>query len=342
MELKLSRFAYASVFTTMAAMLLSGCTGGGSGLLSRPSIQVRPGDSTELSLAQEFETNRLRYQHRLQELRQFYLDDSNITNIRWSYREQNNLQEAMSFTWHGVPTEPITEVAPPADATETILVERMVEARTDWLDSMDSLAIYYQQSGQSKKFKRINDVRQNFDPIHTYRYLEAAEFPPLTLRPRDDIPEANALYDRAVDLFWGGKGLTHSALTTSLAKEAEALILFRQLIDTYPTSDRIALAAYYTADIYKEFFDENIRAVQWYKRAYTWLPEINEPARFQAATVYDLRLNDKVKAMELYEDAARYELFNRSNVNFSLQRMGEIRAEADAQRREQDRLRATD
>jgi hypothetical protein len=326
------------VSVVIGTLSLSGCDDGdGMGILSRPRITVNPSDSTEMTLAEDFDSGRLRYQHRLQELRQFYLDEGDMVNIRWSYRELNNLQEAADLAWRGVPVESIVEPPLPERTTELLLVERMVEARSAWLGSVDAIAAYYSQTGQTKKFKQINGVRQRFDPIHTYLYLAAAEFPPLDLRPRDDILEANALYDRAIDLFWGGKGVTHSAVTTSHSKQRESLRLFRQLIDEYPTSDRIALAAYYSADIYKEFFNENYRSVEWYRRAYTWLPEINEPARFQAATIYDIRLNDKIKATELYEAAAQYEQFNQSNVRFSLKRVGEIRAEAEAQRRERER-----
>jgi len=316
----------------------TGCDDGdGLGILSRPRITVNPSDSTELTLAEDFDSGRMRYQHRLQELRQYYLDEGDMVNIRWSYRELNNLQEAADLAWRGVPSDPIVEPPLPKDTSELLLVERMVEARSDFLQRVDAIAAYYQQTGQTKKFKRVDSVRERFNPIHTYLYLESAEYPPIDLRPRDDIPEANALYDRAVNLFWDGKGVTHSAITTSLRKEAEALVLFRKLIDEYPTSDRIALAAYYTADIYKEFFNENVRSVEWYRRAYTWLPEINEPARFQAATIYDIRLNDKNKAIELYQAALEHERFNTSNMKFAMQRIDEIRAEAEAQRREAER-----
>ena len=65
---------------TVSLVGLLGCGGGGSGLLSRPNIQVSASDSTEMTLARDFETDRLLYQHRLQELRQFYLSEANITN----------------------------------------------------------------------------------------------------------------------------------------------------------------------------------------------------------------------------------------------------------------------
>ena len=114
------------------------------------------------------------------------------------------------------------------------------------------------------------------------------------------------------------------AVTTSYPKQRQALLKFRELIDKYPTSNKLAQSAYYVGEIYKEYFNENVRAVHWYRRAWQLDPNIPVPARFQAATVYDLRLQDKEKAIECYRLAIKHEQFNSSNVRYSHQRIAEL------------------
>ncbi len=108
---------------------------------------------------------------------------------------------------------------------------------------------------------------------------------------------------------------------TNYGKQRKALGMFRELVRRYPNSTRIAESAYYIGDIYKEYFDEDVRAVQWYQRAWEWDPKILKPARFQAAVVYDLLLAQPGKALPLYQAVLKYEQFNGSNVNFATNRI---------------------
>jgi hypothetical protein len=96
------------------------------------------------------------------------------------------------------------------------------------------------------------------------------------------------------------------------------------LVHTYPTSTRIALSAYYIGEIYKEYFDENYRGVLWYERAWQWDPGITQPARFQAAVVYDYRLHHRGKAVELYRLVLQDETFNVTNTLFAERRIEEL------------------
>ena len=134
-------------------------------------------------------------------------------------------------------------------------------------------------------------------------------------------PAADALFAKAMKLHQRGKILPG---LTNYDKQRQALGLFRQLVREHPTSDKIAQAAYYVGEIYKEYFDEDVRAVHWYERAWQWQPDLLLPARFQAATVYDLRLAQYGTAVRLYQEVIKHEQFNGSNVRFARRRIEEL------------------
>lgn len=309
------------------------------GLFGRvKTVEINPQNTAEYQAVMAMEHSRAIYEARLIALHSYYRNVGHIHKIIWAYKELENMRDAKPFTWQGATIPPAVDTPAPPDATEGVLAERLVQARLAYQQEVAELASYYERSGQALKVKVIRNMQDRLDPIRTYMYIDSAEYPPLALRPRNSIPQADALFQQAVRQFRAGKGLLNIAITTNYTKQREALRLFQELIRKYPTSSKIAMSAYYVADIYKEYFDEDLRAVNWYERAYTWLPTINEPARFQAATVYDLRLNDKLKAIELYQAAIDHEQFNRSNVKFALDRIPELRAEAEKQRRELRRL----
>jgi len=214
--------------------------------------------------------------------------------------ETRNLQTAQYFRFLGIET-----TVPPgqslAGADERLLVEETIAARQAWLGGVTRLRDFYNAKNDTTKVRLMQSALDRYGPEHQYTYFLEAEIPGPELRPTEAIPAADALYNRAYKLFQDGKGIVHTFVSTGYPQEREALKLFRQLIQEYPRSTKIALSAYYIADIYKEYFNEDVRAVKWYERAWQWDPHVTEPARFQAATVYDIRLKDPVRAVELYK-----------------------------------------
>ena len=93
----------------------------------------------------------------------------------------------------------------------------------------------------------------------------------------------------------------------------------------YPDSTRIALSAYYIADIYKEYFNENLRAMWWYERAWQWDPHVPEPARFQAATVAE-RVHDYPRAIEYYKASLEYDPPRWGNAGHARDRIEKLQA----------------
>ncbi|MCD6303533.1 MAG: hypothetical protein J7M21_01055 [Planctomycetes bacterium] len=288
-------------------------------------LSVNSGDSAEVQAVIKAEQARVNYQYRLNVLRSYYEQTGNLDKRRWTERELKNLANAQTFTWQGIP-----QVVPPrgeslAGADEHLLVEYVAAARKAWRKAMADLLAYYKRTNpNSYKARRVANVLERFDPVRTYMYLLDAEIPPANLRPVEVIPEADKMYAQAIKLYEQGKGILHTFVTTDYRKERQALMLLLDLVHKYPRSTKIALAAFYIGEIYKEYFNENIRAVHWYERAWQWDPNITKPARFQAAVVHDLRLFNRAKAIELYRQVIIHEQFNASNVEFAHKRIREL------------------
>jgi tetratricopeptide (TPR) repeat protein len=169
----------------------------------------------------------------------------------------------------------------------------------------------------------LNDLRR----VKPYRYLEDAMVPPTTLRPAESIAEADALFDEGLALMkraGHGTPMFYNQDTMKLA-----LAKFKELIDRYPSSDKIDDAAFMIGEIYKEYFEEadNEIAIKWYQRALDWNPNLPYPARFQMAVVYDYRMHEREKALDMYQQVIEHETFNQSNVDFANARIGRLTRE---------------
>jgi len=283
-------------------------------------VSIAPGNADELETVVAFEKARVNYGYRLDVLAGYYERIGDMDKLRWARREQENLANVQAFRWDGV------EVLPPAGesvegAEESLLVEQVVSARRNYLDRMEAMESYYASAGDSFKQALAQNMRQRFDPVRTYRYFMSAEIPPADLKPTEVIPEADALFDRAVATHRKGKPLPG---VTDYDLQRKALMQFLLLVREYPRSTKIALAAYYIGDIYKEYFHENLRAVHWYERAWQWDPAVTKPARFQAAVVWDIRLKNYANALELYRASLQFDPPNWSNRVFAERRIDEM------------------
>jgi hypothetical protein len=291
---------------------------------SGKTLTVRQDDAEEVRGALALETARVAYQDRLEVLRDYYERVGNADKHQASLNELKTLHQAQMFRYGDLP-----EIVPPArenleSPDERLLVEYIVAARRAYLAAVDQLIAAYEAQGNRYRASFVRSIKERFDPVRIYMYFPAAEIPPADLRAADAIPEADAMYAEARKLFFQGKGLLHTFVTTSYRKERRALVTFMELIEKYPTSNKIALSAYYIGDIYKEYFNEDVRAVLWYERAWQWDPNVPEPARFQAGTVYDLRLHNPEKAVQCYAGAIEHEQFNQSNVGCATRRISEL------------------
>jgi len=287
------------------------------------ALRIAPDDPAELEAVKAAESARANYAYRLEVLQAFYEKTADLTKLTWARKEAENLRKAHRFRWQGI------QAIPPkgeslAGVDERNLVEYTVAARRAWTKATEDLVALYTRKGDSFKLEVMQNVQQRFDPVRTYMYFLAAEIPPADLKPVDVIPEADRLYEQALKLYRGGKGWSRVFVSTDYPKQRQALLTFRRLVRDHPRSTKIALSAYYIGEIYKEYFDENVRAVHWYQRAWEWDRYLSKPARFQAATVYDARLQDKQKAVECYRLAIKYDPWRLGNWEYATSRIAEL------------------
>jgi tetratricopeptide (TPR) repeat protein len=223
--------------------------------------------------------------------------------------------------------QPLPEGWAPAGQTEVDLVEEMVQHRAAYLRSLESLRDYYRDHGYLTKQSWADHELKGLRRVQTFRYVLDAEVPMQPLSAGEANPGADVMYERAQELMRKGG---HRGLP-GLYREGpmvEAATVFRELIERYPESDKIDDAAFWLGEIHKEYLKEQEQiAVQWYERAFEWDPSTPHPARFQAAVVYDFRLHDRDRALELYRQVAAEKTQRRSHLIFAQRRIDELTEE---------------
>jgi len=206
------------------------------------------------------------------------------------------------------------------DAQEVDFVEAVLTNRAVYFRSLKALRDFYRQKGYHHKQQWADQELADVRRIQPFKYISDGEIPSSALRPTESIPEADALYTKARELMKQGGDKVPALYREDLM--LEALKTFRELISRHPSSDKIDDSAFYCGEIHKEYFDDQEElALAWYERAWTWDPGTPHPVRFQAATVYDYRLHDRARALELYHQVLEYEAANKSNVAFAVTRI---------------------
>ena len=284
-------------------------------------LVVDTADGEEMQAAIAMEKARLNYQFRLKVLKGYYQEAGVAGGLKAAAKELENLNEAQWFTVTGTPAIQPPEGMSVEAVGELMLVEATNAARNAYKQSLVDLHKLYTRKNQTKKAQMLRRVAERYDFVRTYTYLPEAEIPGENLRPVEVIPEADTLYADALRLHEVGKLIP---LAPDYGKQRKALESFLRLVWSHPRSTKIALSAFYIGEIYKEYFNENERAVRWYERAWQWDPRLTKPARFQAAVVLDLRLHDYEKALEVYKEVVLHEKFNPSNVAYAYERINKL------------------
>lgn len=233
----------------------------------------------------------------------------------------------------GAPVEPAyPNYGPTSDAAtglhvvndqEVDLVESVISNRNAYDQSLNRLQQFYASRGYAEKETWVRYEQDAFRNVKKFRYLMGSEVPSAALKPESSIPAADALYDRGRQLMRdGGHGVPILYREDLMVQASD---VFRELIEKYPNSDKIDDAAFLLGEIHKEYLKEQESiAVTWYERAWTWDPNTPHPARFNAAVVYDYRLHNRDRALELYRAVTEVETDNRSNVRFANRRINEL------------------
>ncbi len=212
---------------------------------------------------------------------------------------------------------------------EVDLVERLARARADYKRLLVLLNNWYLDNGYYEKAQWAAKEYADLKLVRTYPYLVEIEVQKTNLKPTDSVAEADKLYEEALKLYHEGQILP---LVNDKKKLKEALDKFIMLIKKYPNSDKIDDAAFYAAEILKEYFNDDIQAVRYYELAMKWDPHTPHPVRFQCAVIYDFRLHNREKALEMYKRVLTEEPdIDRTNTSFATTRIKQLLKEQQAE-----------
>lgn len=192
-----------------------------------------------------------------------------------------------------------TAQAGAAPTSERDILEQLAINRQSYIESLQQLVNYYTTNGNEMKLKWAKKELANVMASPQYSYVVEAQVAGADLRAVASIPQADQLYADAETTenkaYLGPVVVDDRMLRLAIEK-------YNQVIRQYPTSDKIAMAAFRAGDAYQHFKEYSIAAV-YYERAAQWDKNIKSPARFRAAHLYDYFLHDKQKALMLYQDA---------------------------------------
>jgi len=305
-------------------------------LESPRDIQGGPGqpisDKQELDIVEPLLEHRTMYARYLKALAEYYEKHGFLNKQTWALTELADLRRVPTYSYGADVGQLRLGDIPVAGRQEVDLVEELVTHRKMYNRLLTLLVRHYAAKEDHEKLKWAELEREELSYVKPYQYLMSATIPLEGLRPQASIAEADALYEEGLKLMKKGGHGVPALYNRRIMKQA--LNKFHTLLMEYPTSDKIALAAWWAGYIHKEYFydlaqnvDDNEIAVQYFERAYTWDPNIPQQARFEAATVYDFRLHDRERALKLYQDVIEKETFVKSNVDFAHKRIRQLTKE---------------
>jgi tetratricopeptide (TPR) repeat protein len=232
-------------------------------------------------------------------------------------------QEPNRGTSTTLPRGPYTEpganipVEQAAAADEIDLVEQLAAHRQAYRRALEMLIRYYDVAGNNMKLTWAREELEGLDRVRQYRYI--VEMPP-DLKATDRIEAADAVFNEARDM-------ERKAGTLPILKNEEllraALGKYTELINKYPTSDKIDDAAFQMAGIH-EYFKDYTLALSFYQRTYQWDPATPHPARFKAAWVLDDKLHRRAEALKLYQESVLKESLDANQKAFAERRIREL------------------
>jgi tetratricopeptide (TPR) repeat protein len=209
----------------------------------------------------------------------------------------------------------------PAGSNEPDLVERVVFYRSMYAKSLRALDEYYKSHGIEPKRLWAEEELRQIRQIKPYSYIADVEVPTVAVKADASIAEADDLYSQGLIL------LEQATKSNSVDKELlkQSLAKFKELVQKYPSSDKVDKACYYAGVIHDQYYpgEEQI-ALAWYERAWKTNPDLKMPVRFNAARIYDVKMHDRNKALEMYRRVIKEETFNKANVDTATVRMAAL------------------
>jgi hypothetical protein len=201
-----------------------------------------------------------------------------------------------------------TAQAGQAPTSERDILEQLAINRQSYMESLQTLVDYYARTGNQMQLKLARRELANVMASPQFNYVVEAEVAGAELRATASIPEADQLFEDAATVekkaYLGPVVVDDKMLRLAMGK-------YSQLIRQYPASNKIGEAAYRIGDAHEHFKEYSIAAL-YFERAAQWDKNIQYPARFKAAYIYDRFLHDRQKALVLYQESLATEKGYRS------------------------------
>jgi tetratricopeptide (TPR) repeat protein len=343
---------FRSVLVTLMAMLLAaGCVQKKQPLAESDTADVAAEAAasaepavagSEAELVDQLLVTRADYQRLLQVMIRFYTEHGYHDKCQWAKRELKDIGNIRTRNY--LAGGPQTTVARLTDlsktkyqevnlqtANEIDFVEQLLTIRADYMSQINALAELYSTSGQGKKASWAVFELKDLEGIRSHDFLRTVDVTDLPERSTVAIVEAEDMFQRAQKLRKAGIILPFMNDKTKLR---EALVIYKDIIKKYPQSTVAPDSAYYAGEILKEYLNEDLQALEYYKIALKLNPDIRRKVRFQLAVIYDFRLHERAEAMKYYNRVLDEEQgIDQSNTDFAGRRIGQLLAEEDAIRR---------
>jgi tetratricopeptide (TPR) repeat protein len=205
-----------------------------------------------------------------------------------------------ALTRHGQTADP---PKPTPSSGETALVERVLAARKDYHKSLAALYEHYRSTGDRERARWVEEEIRAFHLISKPSYrLDVMDVPPATLKAEQNIKEANDLFAYAMSYKDKGVG------TELTLNQRRAEIILQEILAKHPTSDKIADVAYELGTLYEgKAFRQYDRAAAYFERSSQWRKGSSNDARLRAARIYDARLSERTKAIEMYKEVIAHD-----------------------------------
>jgi tetratricopeptide (TPR) repeat protein len=188
-------------------------------------------------------------------------------------------------------------------AAETDLIEQVAINRQTYQRAIEMLVGHYENTGNTIKSRWAKKELDSLNKMAQYEYIIDATVTGPELRATASIPEADELYNEAVELHKDAKKLV---LIKDKSLLRLALDKYNEVIRRHPTSDKIDDAAFKAGEIYEYFKDYSI-ALVYFKRTFQWNAANPYPARFRAAAILDEHMRNMGEALGLYQEAIELE-----------------------------------
>ena len=200
------------------------------------------------------------------------------------------------------------------------LVERLLAGRKEYQYTLEALRAHYIKAQDIEKARMAEEELVQFHRITKQVFNLGMDVPPPSLKGQYNIPEANKLLITAMrykDKGWGND-------YTDNQRRAE--LLLQKLLTEHPQSNKISESAYQLGDLYEsKAFKQYPRAAAYYERCFQWNKTTAHDARIRAARLYELQLNNRGRAGEIYQEIITHET-NEKHIEEARRRLQELSA----------------